>query len=66
MTIMAAALLICVVIAVSMPKVHDYHTDLGNINYRLSMIENNLARIADNLARIAERMDKADGQNKSR
>lgn len=44
-----AALLICVVIAVSMPKVKDYHTDLGNINYQLS-------RIADNLARIAEKM----------
>ena len=53
---MAAALLICVVISVSMPKVQDYHTDLGNINYQLS-------RIADNLARIAERMGKSDGQN---
>lgn len=53
MTIMAAALLICVVIAVSMPKTQDYHTDLNNINYRLS-------QIADGLARIAERMDKSD------
>jgi len=50
-----AALLICVVIALSMPKVHDYHKDLDNINYRLS-------QIADGLARIAERMDKADDQ----
>ena len=50
-----AALLICVVIAVSMPKTQDHHTDLDNINYRLS-------KIAEYLARIAERMDKADGQ----
>ena len=56
MTIIVAALLICVVIAVSMPKAQDYHKDLDNINYRLSVI-------AENLARIAERMDKADGQN---
>lgn len=56
MTIITAALLICVVIAVSMPKVQDYRRELDNINYRLS-------QIADNLARIAERMDKADGQN---
>ena len=53
--IITAALLICVVIAVSMPKVQDYHTDLGNINYQLS-------RIADGLAKIAERMGKADEQ----
>lgn len=48
-----AALLICVVIAVSMPKVQDYHRDLDNINYRLS-------KIANVLERIAERMGKAD------
>ena len=61
MTIIAA-LLICVVIAVSMPKVQDYHTDLGHINYQLSRIADNLVRIAEGLARIAERMDKEDGQ----
>lgn len=56
MTIMSAAALIAVVIAVSMPTVHDYSMELRNISYQLS-------RIADNLARIAERMDKSDGQN---
>ena len=51
MTIITAALLICVVIAVSMPKTQDYHTDLNNINYRLS-------QIADYLARLGDKMDK--------
>ena len=50
-----AALLICVVIAVSMPKVQDYRRELDNINYRLSMI-------AESLTRIAERLGKSDGQ----
>lgn len=57
-----AALLICVVIAVSMPNVQDYRRELDNINYRLSRIDGELSRIADSLARIAERMDKADGR----
>ena len=61
MTIITAALLICVVIAVSMPKTQDYHTDLNNINYRLSRIDGELARIADSLARIAEKMGDSDG-----
>ena len=51
MTIITAALLICVVIAVSMPKTQDYHTDLNNINYRLS-------QIADYIARLGDKMDK--------
>lgn len=55
-TIMSSAALIAVVIAVSMPTVHDYSMELRNISHQLS-------RIADNLARIAERMGKADGQN---
>lgn len=47
MTIITAALLICVVIAVSMPKAQDYHRDLDNINYRLSQIADNLAKLAE-------------------
>ena len=55
MTIIAAALLICVVIAVSMPQAQNYHTDIDNINYQLS-------RIANNLAKLAEKMGDSDGQ----
>jgi hypothetical protein len=54
-TIMSAAALIAVVIAISMPTVHDYSMELRNISHQLS-------RIADNLAWIAERMGEADGQ----
>ena len=50
-TIMSAAALIAVVIAISMPTVHDYSMELRNISHQLS-------RIANNLALIAERMDK--------
>ena len=57
MTITAAAL-IAVVIAWSMPTMHDYSMELRNISYQFS-------RIADNLARIAERMGKADGNTDS-
>ena len=51
MTIITAAALIAVVIAISMPTVHDYSMELRNISHQLS-------RIANNLALIAERMDK--------
>jgi hypothetical protein len=54
-TIMSAAALIAVVIAISMPTVQDYSMELRNISHQLS-------RIADNLAWIAERMGEADGQ----
>ena len=49
-----AALLICVVIAVSMPKVQDYRRELDNINYRLSQIAEYLARIAESMGKQNE------------
>ncbi len=55
MTIIVAALLICVVIAVSMPKTQDYSMELRNISHQLS-------RIANNLASLAEKMGDSDGQ----
>jgi len=49
MTIITAALLICVVIAVSMPTVHDYSMELRNISHQLSRIANNLAELAEKM-----------------
>ena len=48
-TIMSAAALIAVVIAISMPTVQDYSMELRNISHQLS-------RIADNLASLEEKM----------
>ena len=54
-TIMSAAALIAVVIAISMPTVQDYSMELRNISHQLS-------RIANNLATLAEKMGESDGQ----
>jgi hypothetical protein len=48
-TIMSAAALIAVVIAISMPTVHDYSMELRNISHQLSRIANNLASLAEKM-----------------
>ena len=48
-TIMSAAALIAVVIAISMPTVQDYSMELRNISHQLSRIANNLATLAEKM-----------------
>ena len=49
MTIITAAALIAVVIAISMPTVQDYSVELRNISHQLSRIANNLASLAEKM-----------------
>ena len=46
---LSAAALIAVVIAISMPTVHDYSMELRNISHQLSRIANNLASLAEKM-----------------
>ena len=48
-TIMSAAALIAVVVAISMPTVQDYSVELRNISHQLSRIANNLATLAEKI-----------------